>query len=264
MGFSSDEVKTVIRGTLEEPHLAQKLINDLKVRGDVLSLCYIPLVCSMVIYVYGKLKGQLPTTLTQLYENFILQTIRRHIERNVQSYQPEDIRGLNERDLPPDVGRDFKELCQFAYLSLKENNPKMTFSSLELHQHMKQSGYLGLITEYGEDGNQFLHLSIQEFLASWWIAKYEEKTQEIFNEHLDNDHFKMCLRFTAGLTHNVRGDHGLGLMIVITPDCIRIMRLELVNIMIIIILLELMIPMNFLFFFFNSCMNHKTNNYVPY
>ena len=190
MGFSLDEIKTVIRGTLELKY-SKKLINDLKVRGDVLSLCYIPLVCSMVIYVYDKLKGQLPMTLTELYENFILQTIRRHIERNVQSYQPEDIRGLNERDLPPDVGRDFKELCQFAYLSLKENNPKMTFSYNEL-EHLDKSGYLGLITEYGEDGNQFLHLSIQEFLASWWIAKYEEKTQEIFNEHFDNDHFKLC------------------------------------------------------------------------
>ena len=202
IGFSSDEVKTVIRGTLEEPNLAKKLIKDLKVRGDVLSLCYIPLVCSMVIYVYGKLKGQLPTTLTRLYENFILQTIRRHIERNYQLYSvgPDKILRLNERDLPPDVGRDFKQLCQFAYLSLKENNPKMTFSYNDL-QNLAKSGYLGLITEYGEDGNQFLHLSIQEFLASWWIAKYEEKTQEIFNEHLDNDHFKMCLRFTAGLTH---------------------------------------------------------------
>ena len=204
MGFSLDQIKMVIRGTLEEPHLAEKLINDdLKVRSDVLSLCYIPLVCSMVIYVYDKLKGKLPITLTQLYENFILQTIRRHIEKNIRSFQPEDIRGLNERDLPPDVGRNFKELCQFAYISLKENNPKMTFSSLELQLHMKQSGYLGLITEYSEDGNQFLHLSIQEFLASWWIAKYEleEKTQEIFNKHFDNDHFKMSLRFVAGLTH---------------------------------------------------------------
>ena len=47
---------------------------------------------------------------------------------------------------------------------------------------------------------QFLHLSIQEFLAAWWIAKYE-KTEEVFAEHFDNDHFRMCLMFVAGLTH---------------------------------------------------------------
>ena len=78
MGFTVEEIKNVVCGTLEkEPHLAKKLIQDLKIRGDVQSLCYIPLVCSIVILVYRKENGQLPTTLTQLYENFILQTIRR-------------------------------------------------------------------------------------------------------------------------------------------------------------------------------------------
>ena len=53
---------------------------------------------------------------------------------------------------------------------------------------------------YDEESYQFLHLSIQEFLAAWWIAKYV-KTEEVFVEHFDNDHFRMCLRFIAGLTH---------------------------------------------------------------
>uniref|UniRef100_A0A1X7T0G8 NACHT domain-containing protein n=1 Tax=Amphimedon queenslandica TaxID=400682 RepID=A0A1X7T0G8_AMPQE len=66
----------------EDSQLAVKLINDLKVRNDARSLCYIPLVCSMVILVYCKEGGHLPTTLTQLYENFILQTIRRHVKRH--------------------------------------------------------------------------------------------------------------------------------------------------------------------------------------
>ena len=92
-------------------------------------------------------------------------------------------------------------MCQFAYKSLKENNPKMTFSSIEIQQHLKQTGYLGLIRNYDKDVYQFLHLSIQEFLAAWWIAKYNEKTEEIFNAHFDDDHFRMCLRFVASLTH---------------------------------------------------------------
>ena len=81
----------------------------------------------------------------------------------------------------------------------------MTFSS-ELHQFLKQSvkeDYFGLITAftlYDEESYQFLHLSIQEFLSAWWIAKHE-KTEEIFEEQFHNDHFRMCLRFVAGLTH---------------------------------------------------------------
>ena len=69
MGFTVKEINNVVHGTLEKtPDLAEKLVQDLEVRGDVQSLCYIPLVCSIVILVYRKENGQLPATLTQLYE----------------------------------------------------------------------------------------------------------------------------------------------------------------------------------------------------
>ena len=200
MGFLAEEINTVIKGTLESnPQIAQKLIDELKIRNDVQSLCYVPLICSIVIHVF-EVNRQLPTTLTELYENFILQTIRRYVA-NTGHYDPEDIQSLNEKHLPSNIATSFKEMCQFAYESLKENNPKITFSSIEIQQHLKQTGYLGLIRNYDKDGYQFLHLSIQEFLAAWWIAKYNEKTVEMFNAHFDDDHFRMCLRFVAGLTH---------------------------------------------------------------
>ena len=199
MGFLEEEINTVIKGTLENnPQIAQELIDELKIRNDVYTLCYIPLICSIVIHVF-EVNGQLPTTLTKLYENFILQAIRRYVA-NTGHYDPEDIQSLNEKHLPSNIATSFKEMCQFAYESLKENNPKMTFSSIEIQQHLKQTGYLGLIRNYDKDVYQFLHLSIQEFLAAWWIAKYNEKTEEIFNAHFDDDHFRMCLRFVAGLT----------------------------------------------------------------
>ena len=205
LGFSIKEIKAVVEGTLEkEPYLAEKLIQDLEVRGDVQSLCYVPLVCSIVISVYRQSDGQLPITLTELYENFILQTVIRHIEKGVNNTNPVQVSSLHH--LPSVLDTTFKEICHFAYLSLKENNPKMTFSSIQLCHSLGQSekeGYLGLMTTFIvgiEERYQFLHLSIQEFLAAWWIAKYE-KTEEVFEKHFDNDHFRMCLRFVAGLTH---------------------------------------------------------------
>ena len=199
MGFLEEEINTVIKGTLENNlQIAQELIDELEIRNDVYTLCYIPLICSIVIHVF-EVNGQLPTTLTKLYENFILQAIRRYVA-NTGHYDPEDIQSLNEKHLPSNIATSFKEMCQFAYESLKENNPKMTFSSIEIQQHLKQTGYLGLIRNYDKDVYQFLHLSIQEFLAAWWIAKYNETTEEIFNAHFDDDHFRMCLRFVAGLT----------------------------------------------------------------
>ena len=233
IGFSEDEISTVIMQTLQKDQklaqqliaknkdedgnykqhftttqsskdskLAVKLINDLKVRGDVQSLCYVPLVCSMVILVYCKEGGHLPTTLTQLYHNFILQTIRRRVKRH--DANPRTLGSLSS--LPSQLVKPFQEMCQIAYTNL--TNTRMTFSSHQLHQlslsEAVKEDYLGLMTaftEYDEEKYQFLHLSIQEFLAAWWIAKHEEKTEEVFKTHFDDDHFRMCLRFVAGLTH---------------------------------------------------------------
>ena len=63
--------------------------------------------------------------------------------------------------------------------------------------------YLGLMTTYSmyEKLNyQFLHLTVQEFLAAWWIARNSIE-EEVFKNYHNNDHLKMCLRFVAGLTH---------------------------------------------------------------
>ena len=230
IGFSEEEISTVIIQTLQkdtklaqelidkkreddkkykpftttqsskDSQLAVKLINDLEVRNDVQSLCYVPLVCSMVILVYCKEGGHLPTTLTQLYENFILQTIRRHVKRH--DINPRTLGSLSS--LPSQLAKPLQEMCQLAYTNLA--NTRMRFSSHQLQSLSEavKEDYLGLMTtftEYDEEKYQFLHLSIQEFLAAWWIAKHEKKTEEVFKDHFDDDHFRMCLRFVAGLTH---------------------------------------------------------------
>ena len=52
-GFSEKEVKAVIEGTLEkDTRSAEKLIKQLNERGDMKSLCYIPLFCSLVIRIF--------------------------------------------------------------------------------------------------------------------------------------------------------------------------------------------------------------------
>ena len=227
IGFSQEEIFTVVIKTIQkdseesqkvidtvlkgqtgvalnsDSESALKLINDLKVHGDVLSLCYIPLICSMVIAAYCKLEC-LPTTLTQLYENFILQTIRRHVEIKERHDEIDPYAIETLLPLPQQLAKPFEELCKLAYTNLA--NTTMTFTSSQLQQLSSEAfneDFLGLITtfiNYDEKTHQFLHLTIQEFLAAWWISKYE-KTEEKFKDHFDNDHFRMCLRFTAGLSH---------------------------------------------------------------
>ena len=205
VGFSEDEVKEVIRGTLrEEQEQAQKLIEHLEIHGDALSLCYIPLICSIVISVC-RTKEQFPVTLTELYQDFILQTIRRHVEINKYlGIRPEQINSLD--DLPSVVGEPMNQLCKLAYDGLKEKSPRMTFTTSQLQSDLEDAverKYLGLMTTFTVsdiENHQFLHLTIQEFLAAMWIAN-NNIGEEVFKKYYGNDHFRMCLRFVAGLTH---------------------------------------------------------------
>ena len=201
IGFVADEIDEVIKETLSQ-ELAEKLIKDLDFRNDVFSLCYVPLVCSMVILVYRKSGGHLPATISELYENFILQTIRRHVKKTSNNLVPQSLESLN--NLPSTLNASLQQMCEFAYLSLKKENNKMTFTHSQIHSLdiATKENYLGMITsitDFDEEWYQFIHLSIQEFLASWWIAK-NEKTEEMFKNCFEDDHFRLCLRFVAGIT----------------------------------------------------------------
>ena len=164
----------------------------------------------MVIYVYRKEK-KLPNTLTLLYETFTLLTIKRHIKKRHSEIEHKHIQNLN--NLPSLMEQPFQEMCRLAYTSLKNKTNKMTFSSNQLQDYSlseaAKEDYLGLMTSFEdyEEWYQFIHLSIQEFLAAWWITKHEEKTEEVFKDCFDDDHFRMCLRFVAGLTHLEHEDY---------------------------------------------------------
>ena len=47
--------------------------------------------------------------------------------------------------------------------------------------------------------HQFLHLTIQEFLAAWWITHHDDQKM-LFRKHFHETHFLMTIRFVAGLT----------------------------------------------------------------
>ena len=200
IGFLPDEIKLCIEKTLTEKPKAESLIRELESRQDVLSLCYIPLVCSIMIYVYDK-NNELPGTLTQLYEEFIVQTIRRYFKKTGRNARL--VASLHE--LPHDISQTFDKLCHFAYEGLSSENPKMTYSldqiSISLEGQVDK-GFLGLITSftiYDEELYQFIHLTIQEFLAAWWICKQKDVVK-LFGKYWKKLHFRMCSKFISGLS----------------------------------------------------------------
>ena len=177
--------------------IAVKLINYLEIRKNLRLLCCVPLICFVVIKVYESERPipnqDLSGKFTPFYEHIILEIIEKHLpEHKCHSLS----------SLPTVLVEPFKKLCQLAY----NNMPNKGIPSLKLQEHVqsqlseKDYFMMKFFTDYYNGKHQFLHLTIQEFLAAWWIAKHEEKTEEVFNGHFDDNNFRMCLKFVAGLT----------------------------------------------------------------
>ena len=186
----------------------EKLIRNLQERLDIKSLCYIPLNCRIVLFVYKHNRNELPDTLTQLYEIFILHTIKHFADRiSTDSKFLKEIDDAHCYDaLPVIVQRQLHSLSEMAFVGMKED--KLVFTPNELRKLDLLS--LGLLTSLFVLTNiteikhfQFLHLTIQEFLAAKYLSSGHVSNEEVavfFKNNIRADRFRMTLLFLAGLT----------------------------------------------------------------
>ena len=197
LGFEEEEIFSCIRNELTEDN-SEQLIKELKIREDVLSLCYIPFVCSMLVRVYHLCDNTLPNTLTKFYKKYVLYAVKRSMRK--QELDPDTVESLEE--LQEDQKRAFDELCCCAYEKLKTQNTTFNRNEILKLSHSLKCEYFGLMNCYkiaDITKHQFLHLSIQEFLAAWWITHHDDQ-KVLFRGHFHGTHFRMTLRFVAGLT----------------------------------------------------------------
>ena len=197
LGFEKEQIFSCIRKELTEEN-AKQLIKELEIREDVLSLCYIPFVCSMLVRVYQLSGFTLPNTLTKFYKKYILYAVKRSMKK--QELYPDTVESLEE--LQEDQKRAFDELCCCAYEKLKTRNTTFNRNEVLKLSHSFKCEHFGLMNCYtiaDTTKHQFLHLTIQEFLAAWWITHHDDQ-KVLFREHFHGAHFRMTLRFVAGLT----------------------------------------------------------------
>ena len=100
LGFTDQQVEMCIRQRLIERDKAEELCTELKDRLDVASICQIPLNCSIVVYVYEQENYSLPRTLTELYELFILHSLKRFIKRTQNSKAADRLSYINRLPNP--------------------------------------------------------------------------------------------------------------------------------------------------------------------
>ena len=213
VGFTEKQIKECIRQNITDKPKAEELIEQLKQRLDILSLCYTPLNAAITLYVYKQEKHTLPTTLTQLYTLYTLHSLKRSVKIHFDNLDADDISDL--KNLPDPIALPFIALCKMAYNGLQDD--QLGFSTSQLPQSLQgcpgckgtKPDLLGLMSgsksftgSNAEVSYQFIHLTAQEFLAAWYAANAlsAEEQSKLFVEKTGDDRFRMMLLFLAGIT----------------------------------------------------------------
>ena len=179
LGFTETEREHYIKQALpDQPHKIKELTQYLHQQPSVDSICFIPFNMVVLLYLY-KLGIALPKNSTELYHHFICSTICRHLSK-VAKPLTHDITDLT--DLPEPYNRIIQELSKLSLEAL--NNNKLIFTLDELTAAcpdiaaipgaINGFGLLQAVQHFGLYAKtmtlNFIHFTIQEFLAAHYIA----------------------------------------------------------------------------------------------
>ena len=171
------------------------------------SMMYIPLNCVIVSEIYRENKAAgkfIPNTLTRLYTELSKTLIRRHIV-NKGIVTAEYCMPTNLQDLPNETYQCLLALCKLAFTGIC-NDQQLTFNECDFPPEFDHLGFMNKVAcMYISQGVpaslNFLHLTLQEYLAAFYISLLSSDIQKtLFSEGRSKQQLKMVWQFVAGIT----------------------------------------------------------------
>ena len=219
IGFTRKNITEYIESVLPPQELPQ-FQDYLSMHPHIEHMMYVPLHCAIVTIVYSeceKSRKPPPRTLTGLYtclaQTLLIRYLSDHPDYKGKHYYLDEF-----SKLPQPVYNDFKELCSLAYEGLLQD--KLIF--YDLSPEFNHLGFMASVPDlmlYQQVecySHNFLHLSVQEFLAAYHISLRSSLNQEQviqnscrepsfnsikgnFREH-KHFHWANMVSFLAGIT----------------------------------------------------------------
>ncbi|XDV16766.1 hypothetical protein PO909_016322 [Leuciscus waleckii] len=222
-GFNEPQKEEYFRKRISDEHQASRIISHIRRARSLNIMCHIPVFCWISSTVLQKLleedlSAEIPQTLTEMYIHFLLIQINMGNQK-YEEKDPEKLLQSNREVIVKLAEVAFKQLMKgnvmFYEEDLRESGIDVTDASV----------YSGICTEIFKEESvihqrkvySFIHLSVQEFLAAFYlfyhyVMKHVDTLQffdvvhnlhrEIVNKALEseNGQLDLFLRFLLGIS----------------------------------------------------------------
>ena len=201
LGFTQENIKeyaTIVFSS--EPEMLKDFLFYVSASENpaINSLMYIPLNAAIIVEIYSHTRKRglpIPKTLTQLYTQLCLILVQRDVAISSSLL-------TKLSDLPAEYSTHFQRLSKLAYETFKEQ--KLVFYSDSV-PHASDFVHFGMLDSvvslYSGRGvsYNFLHLTLQEFLAAYHITQLPNG-MDVFKQYGEDPLWNLVWKFVSGLT----------------------------------------------------------------
>ena len=202
LGFIKETIKKYVQSN--DPLKEHRLMEEIESNPILKGMCTIPLNCSIACHLYrsaGIEKLHTINTLTKLYEEYVFTLV-----------VGDRFAGFD--DLSPDVQKTWWNLCELAFSMTKKNCQVFSQEEVASESLWNDTVLRFKLFHSFECGiektkcYQFLHLTLQEYLAALHVAKKMSAPEqnEVYKLYGGCSHFGQIWKFFVGLSTHSHAD----------------------------------------------------------
>ena len=207
LGFNEEErnsyIKTALHGSTKE---IENITHHLETHFTISNLCFVPFNMAVLLYLYVK-RHHLPENLYDLYNYCVCCTIHRYLKRKGDTSE-DKITYNNLKILPEPYKTAINQLSKLAMEALLIDKIIFTEEEVKLAcpditKFKDGFGLLQAVEKFNENGKtctyNFIHFSIQEFLAAYYITclSPDQIMEALEKQFWKSQHFNMFAIYVA-------------------------------------------------------------------